>query len=106
MAIRVLLDHGVQQDRIVFVTFLVAQGGGITVLRKAFPDIHIVCAAVDDEMDEGWSDSGGALGKRKIWLMQPGMGQIGNSSHLLEIRLSDGPCRGSVLPVVALAAYD
>jgi uridine kinase len=77
MAIRILLDHGVQQDHIVFVTFLVAKGGGISVLRAAFPRVRIVCGAVDDAMKEGWLDGVEGTGGRKVWLMQPGMGQIG-----------------------------
>lgn len=79
MAIRILLDHGVRQDHIIFVTFLVARGGGISVLRRAFPDVKIVCGAVDDEMEECWltDESSGGRG-RQVWIMQPGMGQIGN----------------------------
>lgn len=82
MSIRVLLDHGVQEDHIVFVTFLVARGGGISVLRRAFPGVNIVCGAVDDEMKEGWLEGHKSQGNpegegRKVWIMQPGMGQIG-----------------------------
>jgi uridine kinase len=79
MAIRVLLDHGVRQDHIIFITFLVARGGGIAVLRRAFPDVKIVCGAVDGDMRETWlypdGDEGGEM--RKVWMMEPGMGQIG-----------------------------
>lgn len=103
MAIRVLLDHGVQQDRIVFVTFVIALAGGISKLRRAFPDVHIVCGAVDGVLAEHWVgppkntldlsdqtiDKAGVtegesspqdddtLQKRKIWVIEPGMGQIG-----------------------------
>ena len=82
MSIRILLDHGVQEDHIVFVTFLVAKGGGVSVLRRAFPGVKIVCGAVDDEMKEGWLEGykgeGNLEGEgRKVWIMQPGMGQIG-----------------------------
>ncbi|TFK75223.1 armadillo/beta-catenin/plakoglobin [Pluteus cervinus] len=87
MAIRILLDHGVRQDRIVFVTFLVALAGGVSVLRKAFPEVKIVCAAVDEEMREGWLD--GYKGEtnpegvgRRLWVMQPGMGHIGDRYYL------------------------
>src|ERR1700722_8647354 len=84
MAIRVLLDHGVQQSHIIFVTFVVAQGGGISVLRRAFPKIKIVCGAVDGDMKEVLSDmvqgDGYPVGisKQKRWVMEPGMGHIGN----------------------------
>ncbi|KAF9445468.1 armadillo/beta-catenin/plakoglobin [Macrolepiota fuliginosa MF-IS2] len=83
MSIRILLDHGVKEDHIVFVAFLVARGGGISVLRHAFPEVKFVCAAVDDEMEEGWLEgvqdeitNPGGIG-RKVWVMEPGMGQIG-----------------------------
>ncbi|KAF9267788.1 armadillo/beta-catenin/plakoglobin [Marasmius fiardii PR-910] len=79
MSIRVLLDHGVPQDHIIFVCFLVARKGGIHVLRKAFPHVKIVCGAVDDEMREGRSD--GEVGRR-IWVMYPGMGQIADRYYL------------------------
>lgn len=65
-------------------TFLVARGGGISVLRRAFPDVKIVCGAVDDEMEEAWLDldsdtvDGSQVSSgRQVWVMQPGMGQIG-----------------------------
>ena len=80
MAIRILLDHGVRQEHIIFVTFLVARGGGISILRRAFPGVKIVCGAVDDEMEEGWlngEDAKDGDRGRQVWLMQPGMGQIG-----------------------------
>ncbi|KAK0480033.1 armadillo/beta-catenin/plakoglobin [Armillaria novae-zelandiae] len=89
MAIRILLDHGVRQDHIIFVTFLVARDGGISVLRRAFPDIKIVCGAVDDEMEEAWLDidsdtvDGSQVSSgRQVWVMQPGMGQIGDRYYL------------------------
>ncbi|PFH53005.1 hypothetical protein AMATHDRAFT_1730 [Amanita thiersii Skay4041] len=87
MSIRILLDHGVRQDHIIFVTFLVARGGGITVLRHAFPDVRIVCGAVDDVMKEGWmenyiSDFNPEGVGRKVWVMEPGMGQIGDRYYL------------------------
>lgn len=83
MSIRILLDHGVCEDHIVVVTFLVALEGGISVLRKAFPKIKVVCAAVDNEMREAWIEGlqkgGGGTDSvnRRVWVMQPGMGQIG-----------------------------
>ncbi|KAF9048605.1 armadillo/beta-catenin/plakoglobin [Panaeolus papilionaceus] len=87
MAIRILLDHGVKQERIIFVAFLVARTGGISVLKKAFPRVKIVCGAVDDHMKEGWLEGykgeGNPEGKRtKVWVMQPGMGQISDRYYL------------------------
>ncbi|KAF7374866.1 Armadillo/beta-catenin/plakoglobin [Mycena sanguinolenta] len=88
MAIRILLDHGVKPQHIIFVTFLVARGGGISVLRRAFPDIHIVTAGVDDVMLEGWVDGSEGNGNpqghgRQIWSILPGLGQIGELSDLV-----------------------
>lgn len=88
MAIRVLLDHGVQQDHIIFVTFLVARGGGIPVLHRAFPGVRIVCGAADEELREAWldvyetEDGSGAI-QRKAWFVEPGMGQIGKCAVAL-----------------------
>ncbi|KAG5643016.1 hypothetical protein DXG03_001754 [Asterophora parasitica] len=91
MAIRILLDHGVREDRIVFVAFLVARGGGVSVLRRVFPQVTIVCGALDDEMREGWlegyeeGDGNSAGSGRPVWVMQPGMGQIGTLGFLVLI---------------------
>ncbi|KAJ3850338.1 armadillo/beta-catenin/plakoglobin [Lentinula lateritia] len=87
MSIRILLDHGVRQDHIIFITFLVARTGGITTLRRAFPHVKIVCGAVDNEMREGWLEGDRGEGNedgigRKIWVMSPGMGQIGDRYYL------------------------
>jgi len=94
MAIRVLLDHGVPEDHIIFVTFLVARTGGVSVLKGAFPSVKIVCGAIDNEMQEGWLEGykgeGNPEGKgRKVWIMKPGMGQIGKNDliHLERIIL-------------------
>jgi Uracil phosphoribosyltransferase len=85
MAIRVLLDHGIQEDHLIFVTFLVARGGGITMLRRAFPHVKVVCGAVDDGLRETWlddydSEGPSATAGRKCWVVEPGMGQIGKIS--------------------------
>jgi uridine kinase len=84
MAIRVLLDHGIRQEHLIFVTFLVARGGGITMLRRAFPRVKVVCGAVDDGLRETWLDGydgeGQATEGRKCWVVEPGMGQIGEIS--------------------------
>ncbi|KAJ7158730.1 armadillo/beta-catenin/plakoglobin [Mycena filopes] len=85
MAIRILLDHGVKPQHIIFVTFLVARGGGVSILRRAFPDIKIVTAGVDDVMQEGWitglQGEGNTEG-RQVWAMLPGLGQIGDRYYL------------------------
>lgn len=40
MAIRVLKDHGVREERIVFIALLVARQGGVRVLRRVFPGVR------------------------------------------------------------------
>jgi len=87
MSIRILLDHGVRQDHIIFVTFLVARTGGIRTLHRAFPEVKIVSGAIDNDMREGWLEGdrgeGNEQGKgRKVWVMNPGMGQIGDRYYL------------------------
>ncbi|BEJ08138.1 hypothetical protein CcaverHIS641_0502230 [Cutaneotrichosporon cavernicola] len=51
MAIRVLLDHGVPESNITFLTFLVSRYA-VHSVHRAFPSVRIVTAAVDDELDE------------------------------------------------------
>lgn len=104
MAIKILLDHGVREDHIVFVTFLVARGGGISILRQVFPQVTFVCGAVDDEMQEGWLE--GYKGEsnpeglgRKVWIMQPGMGQIGKYSSCNLYEIPKPFNRGSLLSI-------
>lgn len=104
MAIRVLLDHGVPQANIIFVTFIVAACGGVRVLQRAFPGVRIVCGAVDPVLRESWAlwditapDAKDAAHEteeeeavstvqtkaeaeaegRKVWVVEPGMGHIG-----------------------------
>ncbi|VDC04789.1 unnamed protein product [Peniophora sp. CBMAI 1063] len=92
MAIRVLLDHGIKQNHIIFVTFLVARRGGIAHLRRAFPEVHIVTGAVDEGLRELWLEntdpadddilSPSEENCQKAWVIQPGMGQIGDRYYL------------------------
>lgn len=88
MAIRTLLDHGVQQDHIVFVTFLVARTGGIHVIKRAFPNVKIICGAIDPGLRETWielyhSEGEGQRGTtRKVWVVEPGMGHISDRYYL------------------------
>ncbi|KAF8591140.1 armadillo/beta-catenin/plakoglobin [Ramaria rubella] len=70
MAIRILLDHGVCEKRIVFITFIVARNGGVSVLRQAFPGVRIVTGAVDNALRVGWLDGAGSKGKgRDVWVI-------------------------------------
>lgn len=91
MAIRALLDHGVNPAHIIFVTFLVARSGGVAHLRRTFPDVKIVTGAVDDGLREVWlenaerhaafpdEDGFDNAQQHKAWVVEPGMGQIGKS---------------------------
>ncbi|KAI8990257.1 uridine kinase [Pilobolus umbonatus] len=65
MAIRVLLDHEVPEDRIILVTFLAAQLG-ITVITNAFPRVKIVTSMIDPEVN-----------KKTLWI-EPGIGNFGD----------------------------
>lgn len=53
MAIRVLLDHDVPQENILFLSLLVAESGVQTV-AYAFPKVKIVTTAVDKEVNENF----------------------------------------------------
>lgn len=87
MAIRILLDHGVRQDHIIFVTFLVARDKGVAVIETAFPKVRIVTGAIDDELYECWIDSEHEEEeeeqKVKTWVIRPGMGQVGEHSLII-----------------------
>eukprot|EP01116_Phalansterium_solitarium_P024146 TRINITY_DN8756_c0_g1_i2.p1 TRINITY_DN8756_c0_g1~~TRINITY_DN8756_c0_g1_i2.p1 ORF type:complete len:241 (+),score=63.77 TRINITY_DN8756_c0_g1_i2:402-1124(+) len=49
-AIEVLLEHGVRQDRIIFVN-LIAAPEGVQALLEKYPQVIIVTAEVDDHLD-------------------------------------------------------
>jgi len=74
MAIRILLDHGVREDHIIFATFIIAAGGGVATIRNAFPGVRIVTGVVDDKVVESWDDEDGR--RRRVWGVEPGMGHI------------------------------
>ena len=94
MAIRVLLDHGVRQDHIIFLTFLIARRGGVHAIHKAFPGIRILTAAADPLLREVEVPIGSTkklqYGRRtsvvslevperkKYWQIVPGMGNVGD----------------------------
>lgn len=94
MAIRVLIDHGVNPAHIIFVSFLVAHSGGLAHLRRTFPDVNIVTGAVDDGLREVWlenaerhkafpdEDGFDNEQQHKAWVIEPGMGQIGDRYYL------------------------
>jgi uridine kinase len=53
MAVRILVDHGVREDRIVFVTF-VAGKRGLQRLTAVYPDIKTVVGRVGEEGEPRW----------------------------------------------------
>ncbi|KAH0169835.1 uridine-cytidine kinase-like protein-like 1, partial [Aureobasidium melanogenum] len=56
MAVRVLLDHGVEESRIVFVTYIAGKRG-LNRLMTVFPDIHVVACRVIDDYEERWVEN-------------------------------------------------
>lgn len=106
MAIRVLLDHGVREDRIIFVTIL-ATPRGVYVLNRLFPEVKIVTGSADPNLTPIWVPGGGGEEGRNILCIEPGMGHIGAttlsstsvqciSSHASKVivTISDVRCRG------------
>ncbi|KAH7116028.1 uridine-cytidine kinase 2 [Dendryphion nanum] len=56
MAVRVLVDHGVSEDRIVFVTYLAGHVGVNRVL-SVFPEVRVVIARLGDDLEERWVET-------------------------------------------------
>jgi len=56
MAVRVLVDHGVPEDRIVFVTYLAGRIG-INRVLSVFPDVRVVVARMGDESEMRWVET-------------------------------------------------
>ncbi|RHZ78191.1 hypothetical protein Glove_166g245 [Diversispora epigaea] len=65
MAIRVLLDHNVPEDRIIFLTFL-ATPLGLHVLNNAFPAVKICTSMIDPKVN------------KDTLFIEPGMGNFGD----------------------------
>ncbi|KAF2744179.1 uridine-cytidine kinase 2 [Sporormia fimetaria CBS 119925] len=56
MAVRVLVDHGVPEDRIVFVTYMAGRVGVNRVL-SVFPEVRVVMARMGEDMEERWVET-------------------------------------------------
>ncbi|PWN49283.1 uridine kinase [Violaceomyces palustris] len=52
MAIRVLLDHSVPEEQIIFLTLLASAKAGLHALHRAFPKVRIVVAGVDPGLEK------------------------------------------------------
>lgn len=53
MAVRVLLDHGVPEDHIVFVTYMAGRMG-LNRLMAVFPTIHVVVCTIATDSEPRW----------------------------------------------------
>jgi uridine kinase len=56
MAVRVLVDHGVPEDRIIFVTYMAGRNGVNRVLN-AFPAVRVVIARMGEDMEDRWVET-------------------------------------------------
>lgn len=56
MAVRVLLDHGVREDRIVFVTYSAGKMG-LNRLMSVYPDIKVVVCRIVDDLESRWAEN-------------------------------------------------
>ncbi|GAA5870816.1 hypothetical protein JCM8547_001715 [Rhodosporidiobolus lusitaniae] len=77
MAVRVLLDHGVKEERIVLACILVAKIGGVWALKRAFPNVRIATSAADEGLEERWEKTPNGE-RKKIFTIVPGMGSFGD----------------------------
>lgn len=55
MAVTVLKDHGVKEERIVFVTYL-ASLGGLRRLTKVFPKLTVIVGKIQEGFERRWID--------------------------------------------------
>ena len=53
MAVRVLIDHGIKEDKIVFVAYTAGRRG-VARLMNAFPAIKMVVARLVDDNEDRW----------------------------------------------------
>lgn len=53
MAVRVLLDHGVEEHKIVFVTYMAGKMG-LNRLMSVYPDIKVVVCRIVDDLESRW----------------------------------------------------
>jgi uridine kinase len=56
MAVRVLVDHGVPEDRIVFVTYLAGRVG-INRVLSVYPEVRAIVARLGDDMEDRWVET-------------------------------------------------
>ncbi|KAI9745601.1 MAG: Uridine kinase [Claussenomyces sp. TS43310] len=56
MAVQVLVDHGVSQEKILFITYFAGRSG-LNRLTKVFPDVKVVVCSVTTDHEERWIES-------------------------------------------------
>ncbi|KAF8822093.1 putative uracil phosphoribosyltransferase FUR1 [Cardiosporidium cionae] len=52
-ALDTLKEHGVSEDRIIFIN-IVAAPSGLELIQKNFPKVRVVCAAIDEGLNENY----------------------------------------------------
>lgn len=55
MAVRVLVDHGVSEEKIIFVTCAAGQGG-LKRLTTVFPKINVIVGRIEEESEPRWME--------------------------------------------------
>ena len=53
MAVKVLVDHGISEDKIVFVTYF-AGSMGVNRLLSVFPNMKLVVCRIVEDFQERW----------------------------------------------------
>jgi uridine kinase len=56
MAVRVLIDHGVSEERIVFVAYTAGRRG-VGRLLNVFPKVKVVMCRLVDDLEERWVET-------------------------------------------------
>lgn len=56
MAVKVLVDHGIAEEKIVFVTYMAGKVG-INRVHSAFPEVKVVVARLGEDMENRWVET-------------------------------------------------
>lgn len=56
MAVKVLLDHGVKESNITFVTYFAGRGG-LGRLMAVFPEIRVAVCRIAEDLEERWMEA-------------------------------------------------
>lgn len=89
MALRVLLDHGVPQERILFLN-LISSPEGISVVSYMFPKIKIITTEVDQGLNEKFYITPGFT-RRFQELNSLGIGNFGDRYFGTELKTDPNP---------------